>query len=211
MSLRQLRRFIRKQVVRIILWGSVFVIFVIGTFVSFGTVKRGPAEARPPSVVAEVNRWQITRADFNKQLRDYAATVNPSVKTWIPTKYYLLDRLIDDILLQQAARKHRIRVSRKEIHARIDEMVDERLKRYQKEFRNNKEFRDWVRREFGSLNRFRRELKDRFLDLRDSIAQDILHEKLRKLVESDVKVTEADLRREHRKVRLRHILVSFLV
>ncbi|MFA4028964.1 MAG: hypothetical protein GDYSWBUE_001539 [Candidatus Fervidibacterota bacterium] len=209
MSLRRLRRFIRIRVVRTTLWLSIFFIFLIGTFVSFGTIRRAPLRPTPPSIVAKVNGWKIMRNDFDERLRNELSGGAHDVRTWVAIKYSVLDRVIDEILLRQAARKYRVRVSRRDIHKRIDEIVNERIAAQRREFRTLKEFTDWVRNNFGSLNAYRAKMRDELLDYRGAIELQTLQDKLRKIVESEVKVTDEDVRDEYCRVRLKHIQVSY--
>ncbi|MCS7253630.1 MAG: peptidylprolyl isomerase [Armatimonadota bacterium] len=209
MSLRKLRRFIRIKVIRTTLWLSIFFIFLIGTFVSFGTIRRAPLRPTPPSIVVKVNGWKIMRNDFDERLRNELAGGSHDVRTWVSMKYSVLDRVIDEILLRQAARKHRIRVSRSDIHKRIDEIIEERIAAQRREFRTLKEFMDWVRDNFGSLGAYKAKLRSELLDHRPVIELQILHDKLREFAERKVKVTNEDVRDEYCRVRLRHIQVSY--
>lgn len=209
MSLTQLRRFIRQRVVRVTLWGSIFLIFLVGTFVSFGTVRRASFRPTPPSVVAKVNGWKISRSALEERIRSELMGGGHNVRTWVPMKYSILDRMIDEILLMQAARKQRVKASRRDIHERINRIVEEQMSSQRREFRTLKEFTDWIRSNYGSVNAYKEKLRDELLDHRSAIELEVLREKLRKSIESTVKVSEEDVKEEYCKVKLRHIMVSY--
>lgn len=209
MSLRRLRRFIRIKVIRTTLWLTIFFIFLIGTFVSFGTVRRAPARPTPPSIVAKINGWKITRREFEERIRSELPSGSHDVRTWVAMKYSILDRMVDEILLRQAARKNRIKVSRGEIHSRIDRIIDKQMDEQRRKFNTLKEFRDWIRGNFGSINAYRAKLRNELLDYRSAIEFQVLQEELHKLIEQKVKVTDEDVQDEYCKVKVRHIQVAY--
>ena len=146
-----------------------------------------------PIVVARVNGEVIGQDLFEQAVANQMRVFEQTRGMVRPTdleevRYQALNRLVNTRLLLQAARDQRVRVERREVDRRLQEIEDA----------------------FPSEREFRRELERSRLterDLRQAIEEGLMVEKLRELVTRDVSVTDEEVARAYEQVRLRQILV----
>lgn len=210
-SLRRARKKLQKQVVRLTIWGTVFVIFLAGTFTVFSGWKGPVHELNLPSTIARVNGAKISRQTFDQALSRFTQSPflpRPTVSDWTWNKKMVLDQLIDSELLKQEAWRRGVRVTRADINKRVEEMVQMELVSARSRYQTDKSFRDFIRQRYGSLDGYADELRQQARQQAEGMEDMLLMEKLRQAVEREVKVTQQDLRDSYTKFRLRHIFVS---
>lgn len=209
-SLRRTRRKLQKQAVRWTIWGGVFVIFLVGTFTGFSWwTGRSELSSQLPRVVARVNGEEISRATYEQFLAQAAQFMHPTVADWATVKEIAFGQLLETVVLKQEAQRRGLRVTQRDIDKHVNAMVATELDSARQRYQREKSFRDYIRKEFGSLDNYaaalRRQAQQQVNELQDALLQ----EKLRESVEQSVKVTEKDLRMAYTQFRIRHILVSF--
>lgn len=226
MSIVKLRKTVRKQIkarvfgrtlefgsaMSIVFW-IIVIIFVVGTYYMYGpgSGPNGPNEGRTrrvTPVVATVNGQPIRRTDF--ETRFYLAQRQESSRDITRERYLktqILDALVDRELLRAAARAEGIKVTRADIAAKKDEIVQEIIDR---QYAGPAVLRRVLKERNISLEQFKRELRndpDR-MPSDDEIRESLLFEKLEAHIKDAVQVTEAEAKDSFREVRARHILIS---
>lgn len=210
-SLRRTRKKLQKQVIRWTIWLGVTIIFVLGMFSGFSWVEQQVRGLNLPKTIATVNGTEISRQQYEQVLTRIAQSgfQRLSPQDWAFYKEHIFNELVDAELLRQEAYRRRIRVTRADINKHIDEIMQFQLASLKEQYERDKDFRDFVRTKYGSLDSMVRNLRSQVSRQRSQIEQEILMEKLRQSVESEVKVTEDDLRTQYTKFKVRHIFVSF--
>lgn len=208
-SLRRMRKKMQKQLVRWTIWGSVFVIFVVGTFSSFSYIERRILGVELPSTIARVNGVKISRATFEQMLGQQIQRERLSISEWTQKKKEVLEQLIDAELQKQIAQELGVRVTRSDFNKWLDDIVQWQLVSARQEFERDKATRDFIRKRYGSLEGLARELREQLRQQREDIEQTILMSKLQDAIRNQVKVTEKDLQDSFTQFRARHIFVSF--
>ncbi|MCS7225033.1 MAG: SurA N-terminal domain-containing protein [Armatimonadetes bacterium] len=209
-SLRRTRKMMQRNLIRFTLWLSIFVIFVVGTFTTFGFLE-GPATGinLSPSV-AKVNGWDISREEFEKALAAHIAQRRPEAGDWMEVKQAVLDELILDTLIQQEAQRRGVRVTGADLEQFIDLRVQLEMSAVRDRFAKSKAFRDFIRDRFGSLNGYERALKDQYWQNRWQDQKQILFNKLMTSVMEEVTVTDADLERSYTRYRIQPLLIDWI-
>ncbi|MCS7186773.1 MAG: peptidylprolyl isomerase [Armatimonadota bacterium] len=208
-SLRRTRKKLQKQVIRWTIWLSITFIFVLGMFSGFTWVERQIREADLPRAIAQVNGEKISRQQYEDVLRRVAQLGQRlSAQDWSFYKEHVFHELVDAELLRQEAYRRGIRVTRADINKRIDEILQIQLVSARQQYEQNKEFRDFVRKQYGSLDGLASELRHQIRQQSGNLEQEILMEKLRHSVMDEVNVTEKELQDNYTQFRLRHIFVS---
>lgn len=193
----------------------IILIFVAGAYYTFGGPGRGGG-AKPGAgtgsgesvtpVVARANGEKITRQlyDANLQMRQQGSSEQD-----ITQERYLrtgtLNALIDAIVMRQAIKKERVKVSGAELNAekekQLDQVISQRFPDAKAQYR-------FLKKEGKTLDEYKEELrKDLFKDpeaLQDSVARD----KLQKMKEAAVTMTDAELAATYDEVQASHILIS---
>ena len=147
MSIVRMRKLVRKQL-RINLFGRtlelgspmaiifwvIVVIFFVGTYYMYGgggfggDGNRATASDRKVStVIAEVNGEQIGRNDYEMRLAYMMREQRADITQMRYLKANLLNGLIDNRLLLQAAKNEDIEITQADVDARKDEMIEEIL------------------------------------------------------------------------------------
>jgi parvulin-like peptidyl-prolyl isomerase len=209
-SLRRTRKKLQKQVIRWTIWLGITLIFVIGMFSGFSWVERQVRGLNLPRAIARVNGEEIPRQQYEQALiclTQFGST-RLSPQDWTFFKEQIFRELVDNELLRQEAYRRRLRVTRADINKRIDELVQLQLVSAKQQYERDKEFRDFVRRQYGSFDALASDLRRQIGRQRSAFEQELLMEKLRQSIEQEVKVTEKDLMDTYTKFRLRHIFVS---
>jgi len=217
MSIAKLRKKMRQKGLRIIFWGAMLFVFLISCFLGYGSLsgrRRGMMRTRdlPPAIVAKVGRKKITREEYNKlverQFQLYSQYGSLQLATQTPLKKNVLDGMIDRIVKRQACKKAHLKVTGREVDDRIDNKVDQQLESMKAQAGSARRFALLVKRKFGSLSKLKQKLRADLEKKRDSIAEEVLFDKLEKMVKDEVKVTLADYRRSTEQIRARHILIK---
>ncbi|MCD6361675.1 MAG: tetratricopeptide repeat protein [Armatimonadetes bacterium] len=228
MSIVKMRKTVRKQIkarifgrtiefgsaMSIIFW-IIVIIFVVGTYYMYGPgggggggAQRGAGARKVSNVVAKVDGQPITRNEY--EMRLYYARHSQNSRDVTRERYLktqILDALIDRQLQRAAARAEGIKVTRADIEAKKDEIVENII---QQQYADKAVLRRVLKDRDMSLEEFKRSLRrdsDRMPD-DDAIREQILFEKLQEAVENRVQVTEADVKNSYQEVKARHILIS---
>jgi tetratricopeptide (TPR) repeat protein len=209
-SLRRTRKKLQKQVIRWTIWLGITIIFVLGMFSGFSWVERQVRGLNLPRTIARVNGEEIPRQQYEQALIRLTqfGSHRLSPQDWAFFKEQIFRELVDNELLRQEAYRRRLRVTRADINKRIDELVQLQLVSAKQQYERDKDFRDFVRRQYGSFDALASDLRRQLGRQRSAFEQDLLMEKLQRSIEQEVKVTEKDLLDTYTKFRLRHIFVS---
>ncbi len=209
-SLRRTRKKLQKQVVRWTIWLTITVIFGLGMFSGFTWVERQVRGLDLPRVIASVNRTEISRQQYEQSLARLAqfGSHRLSAQDWAFYKEQIFHELVDRELLRQEAYRRGIRVTRADMNKRIDEILQFQLVSARQQYERDKEFRDFVRKRYGSLEALANDLRRQIRRQGTDFEQELLMEKLRQSVMQEVKVTEKELQDNYTQFRLRHIFVS---
>ncbi len=209
-SLRRTRKKLQKQVIRWTIWLTITIIFVLGMFSGFSWVERQVRGLNLPRSIARVNRAEISRQQYEQALARLAqfGSFRLSAQDWAFYKEQIFHELVDTELLRQEAYRRGIRVTRADINKRIDEILQIQLVSARQQYERNKEFRDFVRKQYGSLEAMANGLRRQVRQQVGNLEQEILMEKLRQSVMQEVNVTEKELQDNYTQFRLRHIFVS---
>jgi tetratricopeptide (TPR) repeat protein len=209
-SLRRTRKKLQKQVIRWTIWLGITLIFILGMFSGFSWVERQVRGLNLPRDIARVNGEEIPRQQYEQALIRLTqfGSHRLSPQDWAFFKEQIFRELVDNELLRQEAYRRRLRVTRADINKRIDELVQLQLVSAKQQYERDKDFRDFVRRQYGSFDALASDLRRQLGRQRSAFEQDLLMEKLQRSIEQEVKVTEKDLLDTYTKFRLRHIFVS---
>ncbi|MCC6036928.1 MAG: peptidylprolyl isomerase [Armatimonadetes bacterium] len=209
-SLRRTRKKLQKQVIRWTIWLGITLIFVLGMFSGFSWVERQVRGLNLPRDIARVNGEEIPRQQYEQALIRLTqfGSHRLSPQDWAFFKEQIFHELVDNELLRQEAYRRGLRVTRADINKRIDELVQLQLVSAKQQYERDKDFRDFVRRQYGSFDALASDLRRQLGRQRSAFEQDLLMEKLQRSIEQEVKVTEKDLLDTYTKFRLRHIFVS---
>lgn len=190
----------------------IIVIFLVGAFYTFG----GPGGAKDSGdsktgtetpVVATINGEKIPRALFTaniqnatgRGLQDADLTMMRYIKT------STLNSLTESILLRQAAKKEKIRVSSADLDKEKDTLVEQTLN---SRFPEKKRLRAYLLKEQTTLDQYKQKLRsDEFGDL-DALREQVARRKLQELVESRVTLNEQQVRDSYNEIQASHILID---
>ncbi len=206
-SLRRTRKKLQRQVVRWTIWITITIIFVLGMFSGFTWVERQVRGVNLPRDLAKVNGVAIPRKTYEEALLRLSQQ-RMSALDWLFTKEQVFWWLVEEELLRQEAYRRRLRVTRKDINQRLEELVQRELASARQQYERDKDFRDFVRQRFGSLDALARETRRSLRQQSADLEQELLKEKLFQSVREEVKVTEEDLKAHYTQFRLRHLFVS---
>jgi parvulin-like peptidyl-prolyl isomerase/Tfp pilus assembly protein PilF len=179
-------------------------------FSGFSWVERQVRGLNLPRDIARVNGEEIPRQQYEQALIRLTqfGSHRLSPQDWAFFKEQIFRELVDNELLRQEAYRRGLRVTRADINKRIDELVQLQLVSAKQQYERDKDFRDFVRRQYGSFDALASDLRRQLGRQRSAFEQDLLMEKLQRSIEQEVKVTEKDLLDTYTKFRLRHIFVS---
>lgn len=198
MSVLKARRAARRYL-KTLLIGVAFA-FVVSIFYGFNT----GVDAPQAGTTARVNRRLITAEAFYDQYNQYLDSLRQypfarvRSKDQLQYQYQVLTRLIEQELLLQEARKRKVRVEKRDLQQKEEELREQIRQARGEEVFDRVAFERLMRQRFGTLAKFR-----------DLLREELLVEKLREQIESEVKVTEQEVKAAFEEVRARHILLSF--
>ncbi|HEY3397339.1 MAG TPA: peptidylprolyl isomerase [Armatimonadota bacterium] len=194
-----------------IVFGLMIVIFVVGSYYSFGGRGRdnasAPGQAKLSSIVAKVGGEAVTRAHL-QMLVDQQTKMMPGASSlamqW-QASYGVFQQLAEQMLLLQAAKREGIKVTsadlNKEIDARVQEQIAQRFPKREKLF-------DYLQSHNLSQAQLetqtRKELAMDPAPLRDSLMVKGLQAK----IESTVQLTDDQLKNYYTELQVSHILIN---
>jgi len=160
-SLRRTRKKLQKQVIRWTIWLGITLIFVLGMFSGFSWVERQVRGLNLPRDIARVNGEEIPRQQYEQALIRLTqfGSHRLSPQDWAFFKEQIFRELVDNELLRQEAYRRGLRVTRADINKRIDELVQLQLVSAKQQYERDKDFRDFVRRQYGSFDALASDLR----------------------------------------------------
>jgi len=223
MSIVRLRKIFRKKAsigtakrriqlpsVATIIFGVIVVIFVVGAYYTFG----GPARragreqalsAKLTKLVAVVNGHKIGRVPFEENFYRALDRQRGTVRVTDIRRLReeLLESMIMGILIPEAAEAEGIKVSRADLAAKREELLDETINQ---KYPTKKALRDHLDRRGISYEQLVAQERQR-LPGDDALREEIIWDKLRELVESRVQVTDQQVRDSFAELKVQHILI----
>lgn len=196
-----------------ILFALLIIALLIGTFFSFGSSSRAASQLQATSSgsgltanVATVNGKPISRAEYNLELsmaeKRVGQELDPTQMRYV--KSSVLSGIIDRQVKLEAIKRERIRVSKSDIEAEKDRLVEATINN---RYPDTKSLRDYLQRKQISLS----QLKDNMrasLPADDQIKMQLQFDRLRANVEQQVNLTDEQLKDSYTEVNARHILIT---
>lgn len=189
----------------------IVIIFFVGTYYMYGPggggggPRRGATARKVSAVVAVVNGKEIPRNLYESRLYYVERMQQPDLTQMRQVKTSVLNALIDQQLLTEAARAEGIRVTRDDIEAEKDRMVEEILAT---QYSDRRTLRKLLESKNMSLEMFKAELRRDRLPDDDTIRQNLLFRKLEEKIKSQVTLTDEELKQSFEQVKARHILLD---
>ncbi|MBC7288772.1 MAG: tetratricopeptide repeat protein, partial [Armatimonadetes bacterium] len=221
MSIVRMRKFFRRPIrvriarrsltlgtpVQLVFWGIVL-IFVLGAYYSFGpgraAVHAEGQHRNVAPVVARVGSHQITR-----QAYEYRLAMSEYSDAPLSSRPYIKNRVLEDMieqyLLLDAARREGIKVSGREVEQRRQEMVEQAI---QMQFPSKKDLRRYLSRMRLTYDELKRKIRDERFGDTAAIRDQLIIERLREKIQQSVTLTDEELKKQFEEVRARHILIS---
>lgn len=224
MSIMRMRKFFRqplkvgkgKKSITLISPAAILYILIVATllvgiYFSFGASQaqsraQGGGVQKLTKNVAKVNDTNISREEYLVEMEMARRRMNMDVglSRMRMLKTSVLDALVDRVLLMQAANKQGIRVTGQDLSMKKDQLVERTV---QARSQNKKSFAKYLERQDISLEQFRDRIRES-LPEDDMLKQQVKFEKLQATVQSEVKMTDKELKDSYRQVKARHILVT---
>jgi len=205
-GITKLKRSIRGWI-KPVFWALV-VIFLIGGAYSFsgpggrgGGARRqqaGPKQRLSP-FVARVNGQEVSRAAYEGTWRQYAQRRDITFARVAKAGAY--DELVQMALLQQAAQREKIRVSRQEVDAKRRELVDQQLA---PDIAERTALQQQLDKRGITLGQLVQERMQEYPE--DAVRRMLQEEKLRDRITNAVSVTDQDLVRSFEEMRVAQII-----
>ncbi len=194
----------------IIFWIFV-IIFVVGTYYMYGPggggggPRGGGGERSLSAVVAAVDGREISRNEYAMHLYYAERAQQPSLMQMRQVKTQILDMLINQQLLTEAARAEGITVSKQEIEAERDRMVDEIMAT---QYADRRALRRVLEEKNMSLEAFRDELRRERTPEDEVLRANLLFDKLEQQVKDAVTLNDEQLRQSYEEVEAEHLLIT---
>jgi parvulin-like peptidyl-prolyl isomerase len=187
------------------IFGAFLLIFAVGIFVSFGPGGRDrAAQVAGTQAIARVNGQPISRRAFLVELDTlHGAGYGASLASAREAKMLALEELTRNVLLDQAMKNLKIRASRENVDAAIQDRVDARTTR-----QDRKALREYLDQNNLTYEQYVQQVKEEEASDRPRIEQRVMYDKLRQKVESQVTVTDQDVRQNYLQIKGRHILIN---
>lgn len=199
----------------------IFVLGIVGLAVGNGLFRNtGNNPENSGEYVAIVGKEKIDRVTFTnavEQERDQYEQMGQQLSPFDEVQLYLsvLDRLINQRIMVQAAKSEGIKVSRKEINDKIDQVVKEEIDKYRQILLGNskgpktdKELDKALGKQQKGLTVKKIEDEIRKSINRDLVRDQLLIEKLEKSIEAKVDTSENGLKSSFDEVRLAQITID---
>jgi hypothetical protein len=188
-------------------------IFAVGfLFTSFnpGQGLGGGGAGGASQTVATVGSEAIDRARLEQvasrqeqMMAQYGMKVGPL--EYFASRQRTLQSLIDNAALIEAARAAGLSVSDEEVDAEINKVIDEQIK--QQKTQGEAAFRRAVEAQYGSVEKYREDMKNQLGSEREGFRKDLLVQKLEKKIKDENKVTEDDYKKSQTKLKIRQIML----
>jgi len=188
------------------------IIFVVGTYYMYGPGGGGGGprgggggERSLSAVVASVDGKSISRNDYEGRLYYTERIEQPPLTQMRQVKTQILDGLISQQLMLEAARAEGITVSNAEIEAERDRMVDEILAT---RYADRRSLRRVLESKNMSLEAFRDELRRERTPEDEVLRTNLLFDKLEQQVRDAVTLNDEQLRQSYEEVKAQHLLID---
>lgn len=198
MSISRLRKTVQKRI-KLAGWILAGLFFLsIPAYFSWGGggFSSGGVET---GTIAKINKVKLSRETFERMLSDardkYPFATGPDYQ--LSLRLQVFNDIVGDIILDQALKQERIKVSDRDVEKYIQEIIDKEIERAKKEEGktvDEKRMREMLERELEGQ--------------REAVKRELMVKKLGEKVEGRVKVTEEDLRNSYKEVHLRGIKVD---
>jgi hypothetical protein len=142
-------------------------------------------------------------ANQERMMAQYGMKVGPL--EYFASRQRTLQSLVDNAALIGAARAEGLSVSDQEIDAEMNKIIDEQIKAQKAQ--GEAAFRRAVEAQFGSVEKYREDMKSKFESEREGFRKDLLVQKLEKKIKDENKVTEEDYKKSQTKLKIRQILL----
>lgn len=200
MSISKLRKTVQKRI-KVASWILAGLFFLsIPAYFSWGGGGLFGSRGIESGDIGKVNGVEITRDTFekifNQEREKYPFASSPDSQLYLRLEVF--NNIVDDIILSQAIKKERIKVSDRDVEKYIQQLINEEVERAKKESKAKK---------FDEKS-YRERLKSELEKQKDVLKRELIFKKLREKVESRVKVTEEDLKNSYKEVHLRAIKVN---
>lgn len=189
----------------------IILIFVAGAYYTFGGPNSGGgassnSQSNLSAVVARVNGDKIPRQmyDANVQMRQQGMSEQD-----ITQERYLrsgtLNGLIDAILMRQAIKKERVKVTAAEINAEKEKQIDQVISQ---RFPDQKAQYRFLKKEGKTLDEYKDQLRKEAFKDTEALKDQVSRDKLQKMKENAVTMTDTELADSYNEVQASHILIS---
>lgn len=200
MSISKLRKTVQKRI-KLAGWILAGLFFLsIPAYFSWGGGGLGGGGSVEAGDIAKINGLKITGATFERILSDardrYPFTAGPESQLFL--RLQIFNQIVDDIILSQALKQEKIKVSDKDVDKNIQEMIDKEVERAKKEQKGKTVNEETLREN----------LKKELENQREAVKKEVMVKKLREKLESRIKVTEEDLKNSYKEVHLRGFKVT---
>jgi hypothetical protein len=148
-------------------------------------------------------RLEQVAANQERMMAQYGMKVGPL--EYFASRQRTLQSLVDNAALIGAARAEGLSVSDQEIDAEMNKIIDEQIKAQKAQ--GEAAFRRAVEAQFGSVEKYREDMKSKFESEREGFRKDLLVQKLEKKIKDENKVTEEDYKKSQTKLKIRQILL----
>ncbi|HAH86862.1 MAG: peptidylprolyl isomerase [Armatimonadota bacterium] len=207
-----------KQWSKYLVWSLaiVFVIGIIGVSAP-GAMFRDGGQSGQSGIVAKVNGEKISRVAFEKRVdEDTKKMAGDRVLTPIEElqiRGRVLDGLVDRALIMQAAKKERIRVSKRDVNRKVEELVDSQISQIKAELtagykgKNvDKLFQSELRKRNLTLNKVRYDIR-KGIDA-NALREQLVVEKLFKSIAENIDKSEKAVRASFDEIKVSRITVG---
>lgn len=227
MSIVRMRKIFRKRVnVKIrgkelslpswteIIFGLIILIFLVGAYYTFGGPASGGGKnqafmkAQATGPVAKVNGFKISREVFaanvaNRMQGGPMGEVDFTQERWV--KSSVLDALIEQVLIRQAAQREGIKVTSADVNKKKDELVEQVMAQ---RFADKRQLRNILRKEKKTLDEYKASLRQELGRDAEAFQDQLAEEKLKKQVEDRIQVSDQDLQDSYTEIHALHILID---
>ncbi len=199
MSISKLRKTVQKRI-KVIGWIMAGLFFLsIPAYFSWGGggLFGGRGEEGD---IAKIDGVRISRATFELMISDaerrYPFATSPDSRIFL--RLQVLNEIIEDVILSQALKQEKIKVSDKDVDKYIQEIIEKEVERAKEEAKGKTVDEKTLR------ENLKRELEEQ----KEAVKRELMVKKLREKLEARVMVTEEDLRSSYKEVHLRGIKVA---
>jgi len=199
MSISKLRKTVQKRI-KVAGWILTAAIFIsIPAYFSWGGSGLSGATKEMEGDIAKINGVKISRESFERMFSAmkemYPFATSPDSQLFL--RLQIFNDLVDDVILNQALKQEKIKVSDKDVDKYIQEIIDKEVEQAKKE-----------KGKTVDEKAIRETLKQELEKQRDAVRRDLMTKKLREKVEGRLRVTEEDLKNSYKEVHLRGIKVD---